>query len=188
MSGSSRAASAYICSRQVQNVPAPGLCATAKRAVKGVRVDVGEAGKREARQPGRIRLAARRHPARRRRSPHPPRRSRRRPRRDRRQARRARRDMSVTIPPVSTSARARASNSSRPLRSNCSQVVSVRGSARSTKRTPSRWSSSCWKVPAVSPRRISSCSDAVTVEVAHAGRSCGAGPRHGGSGPKGSPR
>src|SRR3954452_856696 len=41
-------------------------------------------------------------------------------------------------PARSTIARARASKSTRWLRSNCSQVASVRASARSTKRTPSR--------------------------------------------------
>ena len=47
-------------------------------------------------------------------------------------------------------------NASRSWRSNCSQVENVRGSVtRSRNSTPSRWSTSCWKVPAVSPRRPS---------------------------------
>ena len=57
------------------------------------------------------------------------------------------------------SASARATNASRWWRSNCSQVMNVVGSrTRSRNSTPSRWSSSCWKVPAVRPSRTSSCS------------------------------
>src|SRR5215211_2901412 len=61
-------------------------------------------------------------------------------------------------PASATISRARASNSARWWRSKCSQPERVRGWARSTKSTPSRWSTSCWKVPAVRPRLISSCS------------------------------
>ncbi len=44
-------------------------------------------------------------------------------------------------------------------RSNCAHVVNVLGSrTRSRKIIPSRWSTSCWNVPAVRPRRSSSCS------------------------------
>ena len=61
-------------------------------------------------------------------------------------------------PTRSTNSAIRSTNPSRWKRSNCSQVVSVRGSAtRSRNRIPSRWSTSCWKVPAVSPRLTSSC-------------------------------
>ena len=42
-SGSSAPASAYICSRQVQNEPVAGVGAPAQRALERVRVGVGEA-------------------------------------------------------------------------------------------------------------------------------------------------
>ena len=99
------------------------------------------------RRPARVRLAHPRRRARDRRAGRPA-------------ARRARRPRACLGSPTrSTSARARATNASRWWRSNCSQVVKVRRVAtRSRNRTPSRWSSSCWKVPAVRPRRTSSCS------------------------------
>ncbi len=53
----------------------------------------------------------------------------------------------------------RVTNASRWWRSNCSHVVSERVSwTRSRNSIPSRWSHSCWYVPAVRPRLISSCS------------------------------
>ena len=92
-------------------------------------------------------------------------------------------------PTRSTSARARASNAARWWRSNCSQVENVDGSrTRSRNRMPSRWSTSCWNVPAVSPRRTSVVLDAVAVEVAHAHGDVALDASRAGPAPTGSPR
>ena len=70
-------------------------------------------------------------------------------------------------PTRSTKAVIRSMKSARCQRSNCAQVVSVVGSwTRSRKSVPSRWSSSCWNVPAVRPALDLLVGRALAVEVA----------------------